>query len=67
MIPKESLQQVSKETLEKRGYETHILNLVNPDLSMSYNPLQLVIEAYKKGDYESVAFIGQYIIFHSIL
>lgn len=61
--PKGELAAASKETLEKRGYETHILNLVNPDLSMSYNPLQLVIEAYKKGDYESAASLANTLSF----
>ncbi|TES48808.1 hypothetical protein E2L07_18245 [Halalkalibacterium halodurans] len=48
--PKGELAASSFETLKKRGYEVYILNLLNPDLSMSYNPLQLVIDAYKAGD-----------------
>lgn len=51
--PKGELAAASKETLEKRGYDVHILNLLDQDASMSYNPLQLVIDAYKEGDHET--------------
>ncbi len=49
--PKGELYCMSKEILEKRGYEIHVLNLLNPDYSMSYNPLVLIKEAYKREDY----------------
>ncbi|MDQ0149622.1 type IV secretory system conjugative DNA transfer family protein [Eubacterium multiforme] len=48
--PKGELLGGSKETLEKRGYRIEVLNLINPEKSMSYNPLQLIINAYEKGD-----------------
>lgn len=48
--PKGELLGASKETLEKRGYRIEVLNLINPEKSMSYNPLQLIINAYEKGD-----------------
>ena len=41
---------MSKETLEKRGYRVECLNLLNPLKSLSYNPLQLIIDAYHNGD-----------------
>lgn len=47
---KGELLGASKETLEKRGYRIEVLNLINPEKSMSYNPLQLVIKAYEKGE-----------------
>ncbi|MGG1217214.1 type IV secretory system conjugative DNA transfer family protein [Priestia endophytica] len=50
---KGELYAASKETLEKRGYHLEVLNLLNPLESMSYNPLQLIIDAYKEGDYST--------------
>ena len=49
--PKLELAPASYDTLIKRGYEVHILNLIDPLDSMGYNPLQLVIDAYKKGEF----------------
>ena len=49
--PKGELYSASKGTLEKRGYRVEILNLLNPMNSMSYNPLQLIIDVYKEGNY----------------
>ncbi|MBD8045858.1 VirD4-like conjugal transfer protein, CD1115 family [Clostridium faecium] len=49
--PKGELIAASKETLEKRGYRVELLNLLNPLNSMSYNPLQLIIDAYEKKNY----------------
>ena len=52
--PKLELYASSKFTLQKRGYDVHIINLVDPAYSSSYNPLQLVIDRYKARDYDSV-------------
>lgn len=49
--PKGELAAASFVTLKKRGYDVFVLNLLKPDQSMSYNPLQLVKEAYIRGDY----------------
>lgn len=51
--PKAELYGASKEILEARGYRVEVLNLINPLNSMSYNPLQLVIDAYEKEDYST--------------
>lgn len=51
--PKGELYSASKEILEKRGYNVKILNLINPDNSMSYSPLQLIIEAVNEKDYST--------------
>ncbi|MYL43970.1 VirD4-like conjugal transfer protein, CD1115 family [Virgibacillus salexigens] len=48
--PKGELYATSKETLEKRGYHVEVLNLDNPLQSMSYQLLQLVIDAYEEGN-----------------
>jgi type IV secretion system protein VirD4 len=45
--PKGELIAASKETLENREYRVEMLNLLNPLNSMSYNPLQLIIDAYE--------------------
>ncbi|MEK5394081.1 type IV secretory system conjugative DNA transfer family protein [Margalitia sp. FSL K6-0131] len=51
--PKGELAAASYETLKKRGYEVLVLNLLNPKTSLSYNPLQLIIDSYKNGDYST--------------
>jgi type IV secretion system protein VirD4 len=50
--PKVELYKSSKERLEKRGYLVRLLNLDDPNASMGYNPLQLVIDHYKAGRVE---------------
>ncbi|MBB6449846.1 type IV secretion system protein VirD4 [Geomicrobium halophilum] len=40
-----------KERLEQRGFDVLALNMMNPMQSMSYNPLQLIKDAYKEGNY----------------
>ena len=49
--PKGELFAASKETLEVRGYQVEVLNLMNPSQSMSYNLLQLTIDAYLDENY----------------
>ncbi|MPQ45042.1 VirD4-like conjugal transfer protein, CD1115 family, partial [Clostridium tarantellae] len=49
--PKGELIAMSKDILEKRGYRVELLNLVQPMNSMSYNPLQLIIDACNEGNY----------------
>lgn len=49
--PKLELFASSYQTLIDRGYEVHLLNLVEPLKSSGYNPLALIIEAYTKGEY----------------
>lgn len=49
--PKGEIIAMCKETLEERGYDVLMLNLLQPINSMSFNPLELVKQAYKKGDY----------------
>lgn len=49
--PKGEFLASSKDTLEKRGYRIEVLNLINPNNSMSYNPLHLIVEAYLEKDY----------------
>ncbi|MDS0528314.1 type IV secretory system conjugative DNA transfer family protein [Clostridium sp. SHJSY1] len=51
--PKGELAAASYETLKERGYDIQILNLLEPDRGMSYNPLQLIINAYKNGEYST--------------
>lgn len=53
--PKGELFAGSKDTLEKRGYDVQVLNLQDPLQSMSYNPLQLVIEAWLQGNEQEAA------------
>ncbi|OTY11424.1 VirD4-like conjugal transfer protein, CD1115 family [Bacillus thuringiensis] len=53
--PKGELYSASKETLEKRGYDVQVLNILDPLQGMSYNPLQLVIDAWVNGDDQEAA------------
>lgn len=47
---KGELFAASKSTLEKRGYHVEVLNLDDPLQSMSYQVLQVVIDAYEEGN-----------------
>lgn len=49
--PKGELMAMCKEMLEYRGYDVYMLNLLQPINSMSYNPLELIKQAYKRNDY----------------
>lgn len=40
---------MGKGTLQKRGYECSVLNLIDLDRSLQYNPLELVKDAYMNG------------------
>ncbi|WP_246483382.1 VirD4-like conjugal transfer protein, CD1115 family [Alkalicoccobacillus gibsonii] len=57
--PKGELYRASKETLEKRGYHLEVMNLDNPNESMSYNLLQLIKDAYKDQDYSTAQLLCQ--------
>uniref|UniRef100_UPI003F4961CC VirD4-like conjugal transfer protein, CD1115 family n=1 Tax=Bacillus multifaciens TaxID=3068506 RepID=UPI003F4961CC len=48
--PKGELYSAAKVTLEKRGYDVEVLNILEPLQGMSYNPLQLAIDAWVNGD-----------------
>lgn len=50
--PKLELYRSSKKTLEERGYEVHLLNLIDPLSSMGYNPLSLITSYYKEKKYD---------------
>jgi len=42
---------LSKDMLEKRGYEVKVINLMEMDNSNGFNPLEIIKEAYKEGDF----------------
>lgn len=48
--PKGELAAASYETLKKRGYDVYVFNLIQPHMGMGFNPLALVIDAWKKGN-----------------
>lgn len=50
--PKMEHANATMPTLQKRGYECHILNLIDMEFSMGYNPLTLIINEYKNGKTE---------------
>lgn len=47
--PKGELYQMGYETLRKRGYNVQVLNLQQMDASMSYNPLQVIVDFARAG------------------
>lgn len=47
---KHELVEKTLKELEARGYKTAVLNLVDLDYSMGYNPLELIKEAYCRQD-----------------
>lgn len=51
--PKMELANKMIPVLNERGYETHILNLIDPEYSMGYNPLALIVQEYKDGNEDS--------------
>ncbi len=55
IITDPKLELASKMTpkLREYGYETHILNLIDPEYSMGYNPLTLIVAEYKSGNYDT--------------
>ena len=57
--PKLELFKSSKQTLESRGYLVYLLNLEDPIHSMGFNPLDNIVEAYLKGDYDGADELAQ--------
>lgn len=56
--PKLEHYKVFKRKLEQRGYIVRLLNCSNPLLSMGFNPIQLVIEFYRKKDYDTAEMVA---------
>lgn len=50
--PKGELVSASYDVLKERGYNIEILNILEPERGMQYNPLNLIIESYKNGEIE---------------
>lgn len=53
---------------EKHGYEVMCFNLLNPYWGMAYNPLELVKQAYMKGDFSKAQMLCNtlsYSLFHN--
>lgn len=48
--PKGELTKFGYRLLKKRGYEVKVINLMDLDNTTCYNPLYLIIKAYKEGD-----------------
>ena len=48
--PKLEIASASYDTLIKRGYDVEILNLITPERGLKFNPLQLIIDEWKKGN-----------------
>src|SRR5699024_2332794 len=47
--PKGELAAAAYKTLTERRREMDVFNLIQHDMSMAFNPLQLVIDSWKKG------------------
>lgn len=61
--PKLELYANSFDTLRDRGYNVMCLNLVEPIKSMGYNPLQLIIDAYKQENYDDAEMLANTVAF----
>lgn len=48
--PKGELAAASYDVLVERGYEVHVFNLIQQHMGMGFNPLQLVVSAWKDGN-----------------
>ena len=65
--PKLELYKSSFHTLKSRGYDIYLLNLIEPDKSMGFNPLHIITQAYKNKEYddaETLALTFAYSIFN---
>lgn len=47
--PKGELVAASYDTLIERGYEVYVFNILQQHMGIGFNPLHLVVEAWKKG------------------
>ena len=64
--PKGELAASSAATLKRRGYDVQVFDLMN-FMGLSYNPLQLVLEAYMRDDKAEAQLLANtlsYILFH---
>lgn len=52
--PKGELSQMAYKFLRRMGYDVEILNLLDMNYSMSYNPLQVIIDFAQRGYYDKV-------------
>lgn len=48
--PKGELAAASYDTLKNRGYEVYVFNLIQQQMGMGFNPLQIVVDAWKSGN-----------------
>lgn len=58
----------TKDEFIKYGYEVHVLNLIIPQLSIGYNPLELIKQKYIEGDTDKAQTLCNtfsYSIFHN--
>ncbi|AFO45823.1 TPA: type IV secretory system conjugative DNA transfer family protein [Enterococcus faecalis] len=58
----------TKAEFERFGYDVWCLNLVKPEYSMGYNPLELIKKAYWEGDYDTAQLLCNtftYSLFHN--
>ena len=49
--PKGELCGMSKELLEKEGYEVKVIDFLEMNNSIGYNPLEIIKEAWREGDF----------------
>lgn len=56
--PKLELYKSAYQTMTERGYTCLVLNLSDPGKSMSFNPLQLIIDAWKAKDIPSAELLS---------
>lgn len=56
--PKLEHYKVFRKVLEERGYEVHLLNASNPELSMGFNPVTVAVEFYKKREYDMAEMVA---------
>lgn len=67
--PKLRTAATTYQKLKERGFEVFILNLIYPEQSMGFNPLTLIVKAYKEGktgDAQMLTNSFAYSIFNSV-
>lgn len=66
--PKGDMLKNTRHEYEKNGYDVYVLNLINPDWGISYNPLELIKQAYINKEFAKAQMLCNtlsYSLFHN--
>lgn len=64
--PKLELAPAAIPTLQKRGYDCHVLNLIDPEFSMGFNPLPVIVSEIKEKEYSTAQLLCRSLCYNVI-